>query len=63
MVYDEVYNEYYSGYMLNDTIYEWDLTNNQKRCLDIAIFQWITSVVYVEYQKSLDYVKHRYTGG
>lgn len=38
MVYAEVCNEYYSGYMLNDTIYEWDLTNNQKRCLDMAIF-------------------------
>lgn len=30
--------EYYNNYLLDDTIEEWELTDKQKRCLDMAIY-------------------------
>lgn len=34
----DIDNEYYDNYMLNDTVYTWDITDKQKRCLDMAIY-------------------------
>lgn len=34
----ETYNEYYEGYILNDGLYSWNLTNRDKRILNEAIF-------------------------
>lgn len=31
-------NEYYDNYLLDNTVHLWELTDKQKRCLDMAIY-------------------------